>query len=187
MNASPAANSLPDRYTIPAMGFHWLLAAMIIASFSFGVYMVDLPFSPARLKQYNWHKWAGITILALSAARLLWRLTHRPPALSSTIPNWQINASHASHMLLYVLFFAAPLAGWAYSSAAGFPVVYLGLVPLPDFVSPNRELAATLKLVHRTLVYSLAALVVLHVLAAIKHQFIDRDGLMNRINPFSRP
>lgn len=187
MNASLPANFLPSKYTIPAMGFHWLLAVMIIASFSFGVYMVDLPFSPARLKQYNWHKWAGITILALSAVRLLWRLTHRPPALSSTIPRWQIKASHASHMLLYVLFFAAPLAGWAYSSAAGFSVVYLGLVPLPDFVSPNRELAATLKLVHRTLVYSLAALVVLHVLAAVKHQFFDRDGLMNRINPFSRP
>ena len=186
MNASLLAHSLPGRYTIPAMGFHWLLAVMIIASFSFGLYMVDLPFSPARLKQYNWHKWAGITILALSAARLLWRLTHRPPALNPAMQNWQVKTAHATHLLLYALFFAAPLAGWAYSSAAGFPVVYLGLVPLPDFVSPNPELAATLKLVHRTLVYSLAALVVLHVMAAIKHQFIDRDGLMDRINPFKR-
>ena len=186
MNAFSAVKFLPRRYTIPAMVFHWLLAVMIIASFSFGVYMVDLPFSPARLKQYNWHKWAGITILALSAARLLWRLAHRPPALNPAMPGWQIKTSHATHMLLYVLFFAAPLAGWAYSSAASFPVVYLGLVALPDFVSPNRELAAALKLVHRTLVYSLAALAVLHVLAAIKHQFIDRDGLMGRINPFAR-
>ena len=186
MSATSLAPPLAGRYTIPAMVFHWLLAVMIIASFSFGLYMVELPFSPARLKQYNWHKWAGITILGLSAARLLWRLTHRPPPLNAATPTWQIKASHAVHMLLYVLFFAAPLAGWAYSSAAGFPVVYLGLMPLPDFVSPNRELAATLKLVHRTLVYSLAALVVLHVLAAVKHQFIDRDGLMDRINPFKR-
>ena len=197
MHASPAATAHPGelvsgpqpigKYTFVAMGLHWLLAIMIVASFSFGVYMVDLPFSPARLKQYNWHKWAGITILALSAARLLWRLTHRPPALNIAMPNWQIKASQATHTLLYALFFAAPLAGWAYSSAAGFPVVYLGLVALPDFVNPDVELAGALKLLHRTLVYSLAALVLLHVLAAIKHQLIDRDGLMNRINPFARP
>ena len=168
------------------MALHWLLAAMIIASFSFGLYMVDLPFSPARLKQYNWHKWAGITILALSAARLLWRLTHRPPALEIPMPAWQKKTSQATHALLYVLFFAAPLAGWAYSSAAGFPVVYLGLFALPDFVSPNVELAGVLKLVHRTLVYSLAALAGVHVLAAIKHHFVDGDGLIRRINPFSR-
>ena len=175
-----------SKYTAVAIGFHWLLALLITASFVFGLYMVELPFSPARLKQYNWHKWAGITILALSAARLLWRLAHQPPKLNVLIPSWQRKASHSTHMLLYALFFAAPLAGWAYSSAAGFPVVYLGLVALPSFVSPSPELAAVLKLVHRTLVYSLAALVVLHVLAALKHHFIDRDGLLNRINPFAR-
>lgn len=186
MALSRVANNRLERYTYPAIAFHWLLAVMIIGSFAFGLYMVELPFSPARIKQFNWHKWAGITILTLSAARLLWRLTHRPPALNSSIPNWQKKASHATHLLLYALFFAAPLAGWAYSSAAGFPVVYFGVIPLPDLVSPNPELAGVLKLVHRTLVYSLAALVSLHVLAALKHHFIDRDGLISRINPFSR-
>ena len=176
----------PGKYTAVAIGFHWLLALMIAASFAFGLYMVDLPFSPARLKQYNWHKWAGITILALSAARLLWRLAHRPPALNVAMPSWQKKSSHAVHLLLYVLFFAAPLAGWAYSSAAGFPVVYFGVIALPDLVSPNAELAGVLKLTHRTLVYSLAALVGLHVLAALKHHFFDRDRLIDRINPLSR-
>ena len=86
--------------------------------------------------------------------------------------------------LLYLFFFAAPLAGWAYSSAAGFPVVYFGLLQLPDWVPRNAELAATLKLVHRVLTYSLAALVVLHVLAALKHHVLDRDGLLSRMNLF---
>lgn len=185
-NLPTAPKATSGKYTRLAMAFHWLLAVMIMGSFAFGLYMVDLPFSPARLKQYNWHKWAGITILALSAARLLWRLTHRPPELNIAIPVWQKKASHAAHMLLYALFFAAPLAGWAYSSAAGFPVVYLGLIPLPDLVGRDLELAGVLKWVHRTLVYSLAALVCLHVLAALKHHFIDRDGLINRINPLSR-
>ena len=185
MNASSNLQTAVGKYTYPAMVFHWLLAILIIASFSFGLYMVELPFSPARIKQYNWHKWAGITILTLSAARLLWRLTHRPPALDAAIPGWQKKTSQATHLLLYVLFFAAPLAGWAYSSAAGFPVVYLGLIALPDLVSANPELAAALKLTHRTLVYSLAALVSLHILAALKHHIIDRDGLIGRMNPFA--
>jgi cytochrome b561 len=172
------------RYTRPAIAFHWLLALLITGSFAFGLYMVELPFSPARLKQYNWHKWAGITILSLSALRLLWRLSHRPPALDSGTPAWQANTSRGAHAVLYALFFAAPLAGWAYSSAAGFPVVYFGLFPLPDLVARSPELAATLKLTHRVLTYSLAALVGLHVAAALKHQWLDRDRLLSRMNPF---
>ena len=85
--------------------------------------------------------------------------------------------------MLYALFFAVPLAGWAYSSAAGFPVVYFGVLPLPDWVSPNPALADTLKLLHRNLNYTLAALVVLHIAAALKHQFLDRDGLLRRMLP----
>lgn len=180
---NPAA---PHRYTRVAMVFHWLLAFLIAGSFAFGLYMVDLPFSPARIRQYNWHKWAGITILTFSALRLLWRLGYRPPPLNMALPSWQVRASGVTHGLLYLLFFAAPLAGWAYSSAAGFPVVYLGILPLPDWVPRNAELAEQLKLLHRVFTYSLASLVVLHVMAALKHHFIDQDGLIDRINPFSR-
>ena len=176
--------TLPARYTRPAIAFHWLLALLIAGSFAFGLYMVDLPFSPARIKQYNWHKWAGITILTLSALRLLWRLGHRPPALANRTPAWQAKASQATQGLLYLLFFAAPLASWTYSSAAGFPVVYFGVLQLPDLVARNAELAAALKLTHRVLTYSLAALVMLHVAAALKHQWIDRDRLLARMNPF---
>jgi cytochrome b561 len=171
------------RYSSLAIALHWLLALMIVGSFSFGLYMTDLPFSPARIKQYNWHKWAGITILALSGFRLLWRLTHKPPAYPSAMATWQRQAAHLTHALLYCLFFAIPLAGWAYSSAAGFSIVYLGILPLPDFVSPDPELAKTLKLVHKYLAYSLGALVLLHIAAAIKHQWVDRDGLLLRMMP----
>lgn len=190
MNKSPVLPNklkLPlARYTSVAIAFHWLLAVLITASFVFGLYMVELPFSPARIKQYNWHKWAGITILGLSALRLLWRLSHRPPALELNMPAWQRRLAHSTHALLYLLFFAAPLAGWAYSSAAGFPVVYFGLIQLQDLLPRNIELASTLKLVHFVLTYSLAALVSLHVLAALKHHFIGRSGLLSRMNPFTR-
>ncbi|MFT3663482.1 cytochrome b [Piscinibacter sp.] len=176
---------MPDtstRYTLPAIALHWLLALALIGAFCMGLYMSGLPMSPQRLKLYNWHKWAGICILTLSALRLLWRLTHRPPP-DVPMPAWQRRASHATHMLLYLLFFAVPLAGWAYSSAAGFPVVLFGVLPLPDFVSPDKELAEAIKPLHKILAFTMAVLVLGHVGAALKHHFVDRDGLLNRMRP----
>jgi cytochrome b561 len=171
-----------QRYTATAIALHWLLALMLAVSFGVGLYMSDLAFSPTRLRLFNWHKWAGITILALSLLRALWRLTHRPPPAPPQ-PAWQRRAAQALHGLLYLLFFAVPLAGWGYSSAAGFPVVLFGVLPLPDFVAPDRTLAAALKALHGTLAWSLAVAVLLHVAAALKHQFIDRDGLLQRMRP----
>jgi cytochrome b561 len=168
------------RYSSLAIGLHWVLGVAIIANFALGIYMHELPVSPSRLKLYNYHKWAGITILSLSALRLLWRLTHRPPP-DVPMPAWQAKAAHAMHVLLYVLFFAVPLSGWAYSSAAGFPVVVFGIVPLPDFVPKDKELADALKGLHKLLTLSMGALVLVHVGAAIKHHWIDRDGLMARM------
>ena len=177
-NAPPAAG----RWHPVSIALHWLLALMIVGSLGVGLYMTGLPFSPLRLQLYNWHKWAGVTILALSALRLLWRLTHRPPA-DAPMPRWQRRTAHAAHGALYLLFFAVPLAGWAYSSAAGFPVVLFGVLPLPDFVGADRELSESLKPLHRMLAYTLAAVVVLHVAGALMHHFIDRDGLLLRMMP----
>lgn len=173
------ANSSPS-YTRTAIGLHWLLALMIVGTFAVGLYMTSLPFSPQRVKLFNWHKWAGVVILSLSAARLLWRLGHRPPA-DLPMPAWQRRSAHAAHLTLYALFFAVPLVGWAYSSSAGFPIVLFGVLPLPDFVPVDRELAEALKPWHGWLAYSLAALVALHVAGALKHQFIDGDRLLERM------
>lgn len=180
----------PRRYTRTAMVLHWVLGLALLGLFCVGLYMADLPFSPQRLKLYNWHKWAGVSLLFLSALRLLWRLTHRPPALpaamENAMPAWQKMAHHATHHLLYVLFFAVPLIGWAYSSAAGFPIVFLGLWQLPDFVPISKDLAEAIKPWHQYMAFTLAALVVLHVAAALKHHFIDRDGLIARMLPGTR-
>ena len=176
-----------SRYTRTAMLFHWVLAVGLLGLLIFGWYMVGLPFSPAKLKFYNWHKWAGVTILALSALRLLWRLTHRPPALpprmAAAMPRWQHIAHHGVHHLLYVLFFAVPLLGWAYRSAAGFPIVWFGVWQLPDFVAPNPDLAEAIKPLHMVAAYTLAVLIALHIAAALKHQLIDHDGLLRRMWP----
>ncbi len=178
----PARPAAAARYTGTAIVLHWLLALLIVGTFSLGVYMHELPFSPARLKYYSWHKWAGVSILALSFLRLAWRLTHRPPA-AVAMPGWQAGAAHATHLLLYALFFTVPLVGWAYSSAAGFPIVWFGVLPLPDFVPVDKALAEMIKPWHERTAMLMAALVVLHIAGALKHQFIDRDGLINRMRP----
>lgn len=173
------------RYSRVAVLLHWVLGLALVGLFAMGLYMTDLPFSPQRLKLYNWHKWAGVSILLLSALRLAWRLTHRPPELPASMharmPAWQRVAHHATHHALYLLFFAVPLLGWAYSSAAGFPIVWLGAVQLPDFVPVSEPLADLLKPLHKFSAYAMAALVVLHVGAALKHQWLDRDGLLSRM------
>lgn len=178
-------NAAPIRYSFVARLLHALLGMALVGVFALGLYMADLPFSLDRLKLYNWHKWAGFSIFTLSFLRLVWRLTHRPPALPKAIkqamPRWQHLASEATHVGLYVMFFAVPLAGWAYSSAAGFPLVPFGLFQLPDFVPVSEGLADFLKTVHKYAAFSLAALVGLHVAGALKHQFFDRDGLLSRM------
>lgn len=177
----------PKRYSAVAIALHWLLALVILAMFGVGIYMTDLPFSPLRLKLYNWHKWAGISFLALTLLRLLWRVTHRPPALPAAIeqamPSWQTRAYHATHHVMYALFFAVPLLGWAYSSAAGFPIVLFGQLPLPDLLPASKELAEMVKPWHQLSALALMALAALHIAAALKHQWVDRDGLLKRMLP----
>lgn len=178
--------SHPVSYTRTAIALHWLVAIAIIATFGVGLYMHDLPLSPDKLKIYSWHKWAGVTIFALVLFRLFWRLGHRPPAPSAGMPAWQHTAAEYAHYLLYALMVAVPLSGWLMSSAKGFQTVYFGVLPLPDLLAKNRELGNVLTLVHKTLNFTLAGLVVIHAGAALKHHFFDRDNVLARMLPFIR-
>ena len=178
---------MPHRYGPVAIALHWIVAALILFNLAYGLYLVGLPLSPQKLRYFSYHKWVGVTVLLLAAARLLWRLTHRAPALPAAMPPWERRAAKASHALLYVLFFAAPLSGWLFSSASGFQTVYLGVLPIPDLLAKNRELADVLKVTHRWINYTMAALIALHAAAALKHHFIDRDDVLARMLPFLRP
>lgn len=173
------------RYTGTAMALHWLIAALIVVAFGLGWIMTDIPgLSMAKLKYYSWHKWLGITVFLLAFVRLGWRATHAaPPALAST-PLWQKRAAEAVHLALYVLIFVIPISGYFYSLAAGVQVVYFGIIPLPVLIEKNAALKDVLKVVHVALNYSLAGLVAIHALAALKHQFVNRDGTLARMLPF---
>jgi len=172
-------------YAWPAMTLHWLIAALILVTLPLGWYMQDLPLSPTKLQLFSYHKWIGVTVLLLVLPRLWVRLSYRPPALLPA-PVWQQRIALVTHGALYVLMAAVPLSGWLMSSAKGFPVVYLGVLALPDLVPKDRALGEVLQVLHQTLAFSLAGLIVLHVAAALKHQLINRDATLRRMLPFGR-
>lgn len=171
------------RYTRTAMLLHWLMALLIFGLLPLGLYMADLPLSPQKLKLYSYHKWAGITVLLLVLLRILWRITHRPPPMPDSQPTWQQLAAHTGHAVLYALMLAAPLSGWLMSSALGFTTVWFGVLPLPDLIGKDKELGELLKLVHRYCNYSFILVIIGHILAAFKHQWLDRDQTLNRMLP----
>jgi cytochrome b561 len=185
--ARGAARASVPRYSGVAIALHWLAALLILGSFVVGSYMVDLDLSPWKLKVYSWHKWTGVTIFLLVALRLAWRVSHRPPALPAAMPEWQRHAAAIAHALLYLLMLAVPLSGWVMSSAGGFPVVYFGVLQLPDLVAKNKDLFELMKSVHFVLNKALLAIVIVHVAAALKHHYVDRDDVLARMVPHLEP
>ena len=169
------------RYTTPAIVLHWLVALLIFVAFPLGLYMHDLPLSPDKLRLYSYHKWIGITVLMLASLRAVWRLTHTPPPLPSDIAAWQRKASALVHGLLYLLIFAIPLSGWLMSSAKGFQTVWFGVLPLPDLIGKDKALGEQLADVHEALNFTMLALVVLHVGAALQHHVIERQPFLQRM------
>lgn len=178
-------SSAPTRYTATAIRMHWLVALLIFAAFGMGWYMTGIHgITPQKLKLFSWHKWLGVAIFALAVIRVSWRLLHPAPALPTGMSHWQQQAAHRVHQLLYALIVVIPLTGYFYSSATGIPVVYLGLFKMPMFIEKSDQLKAILGPMHAWLNYLMAVIVVVHVLAALKHQLIDRDGTLGRMLPF---
>lgn len=173
---------LVQRYDRTAIALHWITALLIVANLTLGLSMVPLPISPRKLQWYLWHKSIGITILLLTSARLGWRALHPPPPLVP-MPRWQRRVSSLSHAALYVLLFLVPVSGYLYSSATGVQVVWMGMVPLPDLVPKDKALGDTLRIVHVTLNSLLVAVVLVHVAAALRHHFVDRDTVLIRMLP----
>ncbi len=171
------------KFTPTAIALHWLMAIGLTSVFAFGLYMADLPLSPNKLKFFSWHKWAGVTLFLLVIVRLAWRVAHRPPALPEHMGRGEQFVAHAGHGLLYLLMFAIPLSGWLMSSAKGFQTVYFGVLPLPDLLQKNKELGDLLQTLHWGLNMLLAAIVVGHAAAALKHHFINKDDVLTRMLP----
>jgi len=168
-------------YTRTAKILHWGMAALIAALLSLGFVMTGLPLSPDKLQLYAWHKWAGVSVFLLVWLRLLWRLRHPAPPWPAGMPRWQQRAAQLGHIALYGLMFAIPLSGWLLSSAKGVQTVWFGVLPLPDLVAKNKQLGQLLSEVHELLNFTLLALLAIHMGAALKHHWIDRDDTLRRM------
>jgi cytochrome b561 len=170
-------------FTPIAKGLHWLMALMILGLWAMGFYMADLPLSPEKLQFYSWHKWAGVTVFLLVWLRLLWRVTHRPPAYPGTMTPLQQSLAHAGHLVLYVLMVVIPLSGWLMSSAKGVQTVWFGVLPLPDLLSRDKELGKQLAELHSALNIGLLILVGGHAAAALFHHLVHKDDILRRMLP----
>ncbi len=168
-------------YTRTAKSLHWLMALLLIGLLALGFYMQDLPLSPEKLQLYAWHKWAGVSAFLLVLLRLSWRLAHTPPPLPASMPRTMQLAAHAGHLLLYGLMIVIPLSGWLMSSAKGFQTVWFGVLPIPDLIGKDKATGELLALVHKSLNLLFVAAILGHVAAALKHHFIDKDGLLDRM------
>lgn len=172
------------KYGFVAKIFHWTIFVLIGVMFPMGYVMIELPLTPQKLQVYSWHKSIGITILTLAVLRLVWRQFRPAPPLPSSMPEYERFAAHAVHVLLYVCLFALPVSGWLMSSAAGLPVVLYGQWQLPDFVAANEDTRLLLFEVHKTIGFSLLALLAAHVGASLYHHFVRRDDVLARMWPF---
>jgi cytochrome b561 len=170
-------------YTTTAKGLHWLMALLIFGMLALGFYMSDLPLSPQKLQFYSWHKWAGVTVFALVWLRLVWRVTHRPPAFPQGLSKLQQWAAHAGHFALYALMIAIPLSGWLMSSAKGVQTVWFGVLPLPDLLGRDKALGKQLEELHSALNIGLLVLIGVHFAAALLHHVIYKDDTMRRMLP----
>jgi cytochrome b561 len=165
-------------YTRTAIVFHWAIAALILVNIPLGLIAPQLDYGATRLAILRIHVCIGILVLILSFGRAAWRLTHTPPVLPPETRSWVRQASHAAHMVLYVLMFGLPLSGIAMVVAAGTYRVLLGL---PMSGRPDFEAAALPGAIHVTSAFILIGLLVVHVSAILLHQLVWKDGLLTRM------
>lgn len=180
------AHANTDRYSKVAIALHWTIAILILSLVVAGFLMTQ-EWMPQRFKIYQWHKSFGITVLLLSVLRLIWRLTHKPPALPAGMKGWEIFVAKVTHIGFYGLMIGVPFLGWAMVSASTLPIEnqLFYLIPLPDMpgVSASKEAAKRLKFLHEIGAKLILLLFVLHIGGALKHHFIAKDGTLARMIP----
>ncbi len=165
------------RYSTVAIWFHWTIALLVIANLVIGIFHDAIGLMPA-------HKAIGLTVLALTAARIAWRLVHRPPPLPAHIGGAERMAAHAVHWALYILMVALPVTGWLMvsGSATRRPLTWFGLFDLP-YLPVGPAAGGFGHESHEVLGWVMLALVVIHVAAALRHRLILRDGVLARMAP----
>lgn len=182
LGAEVGRSSDPDRqlarYGRVAIAFHWTIAALVGANLLIGA------FNETIFDGWIWlHKSIGLTVLALSLARLAWRLGHRPPPLPRAVPRWQRHLAHVVHWSLYALIVAMPLSGWIFTSANVKPrPTTFGLFSVPPLpIRADEAINSLGRDAHGLFAWTMLMLIALHIIGALKHQFVDRLPILQRM------
>lgn len=182
-------SSVQQRYSKVAIAFHWAIALIIIGLIVFGLLMTN-PNTPNRFVLYQLHKSFGIMVLILSIFRLIWRLRHKAHPLPDGMKSWEITAAKFTHIAFYIIMIGMPLLGWAMVSASSLPIPteLFWTVPWPDmpFVPESKDVEGMLKMLHENIGKLTIALILLHIGAAMKHHFVNKDNVLTRMLPWAR-
>ena len=180
------------QYNAIAKILHWLMAIAIMALIIAGKVMTDLSSSdPMKFQLYQLHKSAGLTIFLLTLVRIGWRLLHTPPALPASMTAWERYAAGFTHLAFYFLMLAIPLSGWVMTStsSSGVPTLWFNIFEVPALpgLSGSEEMEdihESAEETHEFLANMTILLLLLHIGAALKHHFWNRDDVLKRMLPF---
>ena len=170
-----------EHYTFIQKLLHWIVALLVIGALGAGQALDWLDNGALKNQLYALHKATGMLILALMALRIVARIVFGTPSLPVSVPPWQRTAAAASHFLLYALILLMPIVGWAATSAFPAPLPFFGLFEFPPLIGADRDLSKQLFAIHHWMGKAILALVFLHIAAALKHAFIEKDGILRRM------
>lgn len=173
----------PSSWGSAAKGFHWVMAAVIVVQVPLGVAAAAWHVSPTRIELFYWHKSLGVLLLALVVLRLAWRAVNPTPALPGDLPPWERVAARSGHALLYALLVSLPLSGWVVNSAANVPFRAFRMLRLPAIVAPDEALATGFARLHAVLAAALVLMLVVHVVAALRHHLVRKNDVLARMLP----
>lgn len=162
--------------------FHWVIAIVVIAMLALSFFLDDVP-EIYKSQAFLIHKSLGLSILFLMILRFLLLMVQGRPALPSRMQAWEFVLSRIVQYGFYVLLIAMPIFGWIMSVAAGRTPTFFGLFALPLPIEPNKALSKLMFQYHQKIAYILIALIILHILGALKHHFIDKDNVLNHMLP----
>jgi len=181
-NHSSTALSAQQRYDPVSRFFHWAVLALLVIEFPIAWTMPEVHKDTRPDGLIFWHLFFGTLIFAVVLLRVLWRLSHRAPP-EVPMPRWQTVAANVTHKLLYAVLIALPLMGWANASSRGWDVKLLGTIPLPALAPRGSDWGHELGDVHQAVAIGLLVIIGLHVVAALYHQWLMRDNLLQRMLP----
>lgn len=173
----------PQRYGAVAQFFHWAVVVLIAFQYTWAWRIEEAEAIRVRFELVTQHKTIGMLVLVLAILRLIWRLFNAPPPLPKHLAKWEVWAAKLGHLALYALIFIVPISGWFYSQAAGYGDYWWGPVSIPSVIEASESAEALFYELHEAFVKLLIAVVVVHILAALRHHFILKDNVLKRMLP----